>query len=225
MSDAASPSGEGSLAKVVDLDSGRGLNGFIGKTSEMSWMHRAWQLGKFDHEQGSPRGLHGGLVNAELPLSDIQAASAETFIYFTDEEDLLSVNEDLVAPFYLPEYDTAIVLSEIYFQCTNGTSYFVDRLQFLERLSNYFSRDVPMPSFSDRSFLMKANVLWSFSARWLELHLPSSLGNPESHLIYYARARALGLDHRVPFDHPNLDMIEGSGVLASYLLMNGSVSK
>lgn len=72
---------------------------------------------------------------------------------------------------------------------------------------------------------MKANMVWAFSARWLELAMPSRFQDLESHLVFYARARALGLDHRVPFDHPNLDMIENTGVLVAYLLMNGSVSK
>lgn len=72
---------------------------------------------------------------------------------------------------------------------------------------------------------MKANIVWAAGASWLQWAQLSHLTNHESHLIYYARARALGLDHRVPFDHPDLDLVEEMGVLAAYLLADGSVSR
>lgn len=48
---------------------------------------------------------------------------------------------------------------------------------------------------------------------------------PDTHQDYYARARALGLDHRVVFDHPDIDQVQGMGLLSLYLLFNGSVTR
>lgn len=227
MSDVASPSGQGDLTKVVDLALGRGLSGFLGKTSAIAWIYRAWQLCTNAEEFDEKRQLQTltDLTNEEWDFGDNATASAESFAYFMDEEDILSVDEDFVEPFQLPKDEVAILLTETYFQFTRGMSYLVDRAQFLKKLSTYIGQDTSKSSFSDRVFLMKANMLWSFSAKWLELILPSCFQDVEPHHNYYARARALGLDHRVPFDHPNLDMIESSGVLAMYLLMNGSISK
>ena len=43
----------------------------------------------------------------------------------------------------------------------------------------------------------------------------------EHHLIYYARAQALGLDHRIHFDHVDIERVEELGLIAFYLLLNG----
>jgi hypothetical protein len=43
--------------------------------------------------------------------------------------------------------------------------------------------------------------------------------------VYYARARALGLDHRVMLDAQNLYGVKALSVLSFYLFMNGSVTR
>ena len=46
-----------------------------------------------------------------------------------------------------------------------------------------------------------------------------------NHIEFYARARALGLDHRVVFDHPVLEQIQSLGLLGFYLYINGSIAR
>ena len=44
-------------------------------------------------------------------------------------------------------------------------------------------------------------------------------------LFSNARARALGLDHRMLFQHPDVEMTQAIGVLGFYLLINGSIQR
>jgi hypothetical protein len=43
--------------------------------------------------------------------------------------------------------------------------------------------------------------------------------------VYYARARRLGLDHRVVSEHPDVERVQAIGILAFYLLIIGSIAR
>lgn len=118
----ASPRGADQLFKIVGLASGQVLNGFIGKLSEMSWLHRAWQ-----HCQSRDRQPHHHPEFASVcdPFNDVAAPSAETLIYFTDEEDILSVDEDYVDACQLPSFE-AFLLAETFFSSSTGICSFVN---------------------------------------------------------------------------------------------------
>jgi len=223
-SDIASPAGLAELSQAVNLGSGKGLTGFIGKISEVSWLYRAWQhcSGQED-AHGNESGLDTIFTQPQL---DAQTAlSAETFIYLVDEEDVLAVEEDVVDASQLPSFKTSTLLSEAYFQSCMGTFCFIDRVVCFRELGRYVGKQDSLLSNAGHRWLMKANVVWACGAKWLDtIQIPHSAGF-ESHLVYYARARALGFDHRIPLDHPELNMVEATGVLAFYLMMNGSVSK
>lgn len=120
----------------------------------------------------------------------------------------------------------ALILAEAVFCAMNGAFCFVDREQFLRKLAN-FEREENMPSWSERGWLSVANLVWAVGSRWLMLTSmdSSSVCHEESHLIYYARSRAFGLDHRVVFDHPDLEQVQAMGLLASFLLVNNSISR
>lgn len=223
-SDVASPSGSSELTRAVNLGSGKGLNGFVGKISEVSWLYRAWQhcSGQQDVRKQEV-GLDTIFTHPQL---DTQAAlSAEVFIHLVDEEDVLTVEEDFVNALQLPSYETSTLLSEAYFQSCMGTFCFIDRAAFFGELRRYVGKQDTLRSGAGHKWLMKANVVWACGAQWLQTSQIARSADLGSHLVYYARARALGFDHRVPLDHPDSDMVEATGVLAFYLMLNGSVSK
>ena len=74
-----------------------------------------------------------------------------------------------------------------------------------------------------RSHSALTNVIWALGAKWLKDTEVDQYDFAEDHLTYYARARALGLDHRILFDHPDVQMAQSVGILAFYLLVNGSI--
>lgn len=135
----------------------------------------------------------------------------------------------------LPSWELAELLTEAYFHSIQGAFRFVEREQFLKDLEKVYSDpatntalDWPL-----RRTLALANVMWAIGAKWMEMtHIDQQLllqnaGVPlvENQLMYYARARALGLDHRMQVDHPNLEVVQGMAVLSFYLLSNGSIHR
>jgi hypothetical protein len=208
---------QGELAHVVDLDNGTGASGFIGKMSEMSWIQRAFEVLNFQQQSAG-----------EIPkiaIGELDHLSAtEDFNFFMDDLDLLAIDEDHVDPYEWPPAQTAALLSEAYFHAMQGAFPFVIRGPFLQKLFSY-PRGISVPSWSQRSWLALANTVWAIGAKWLQITELDPQEAQETHLVYYARARALGLDHRVMFDHPDVDRVQGIGLLAFYLLINGSIAR
>ncbi|KIW28890.1 uncharacterized protein PV07_04745 [Cladophialophora immunda] len=118
-----------------------------------------------------------------------------------DDINLLEIDEDHVDPYDRPSFEAAVILAEACFHSIQGAFEFVNREKYLHTMIN------------------------SPRAKWLQITKPNYSSGPESHLLYFARARALGLDHRILFDHPDIARVEEIGLLAFYLLMNGSITR
>lgn len=204
----------GELSSVVNLATGGGASGLVGQMSEVAWI---------DHAFGAVRGRPDA-TRPRLPtvgVLDPCTFSASSFIYFMDDHEVLAVDEDRIDQYQTPSFFMSLVLSEAYFHAVQGAFPFIIREQFLGNLytiSSYYS-------WIARRWLAKANIVWATGSKWLEMTGMNDQASTENHQHYYARARALGLDHRVVFDHPDIDQVQGIGLLALYLLFNGSITR
>ena len=216
LADVGSPSRQGELNRVVHLHEGSGLAGYIGKMSEISWIQRIQE-----HVEGKSLTFIFEMLSAQL---DYRAEKTEDLSYFVDQFDLLSVDEDYVNPHQYPPVSTAILLSEAFFHALHGSFYFVERDQFLNDLMTVQAAG-SISSWSQRPFLAVCNMVWATAARWLEMTELAERTDAEDHLVYYARARSLGLDHRIQYDHADVQTVQGMGILAFYLLVNHSIQR
>ncbi len=141
---------QGELAHVVDLDSGTGASGFIGRMSETSWIQHAFEI--LDYQR-PPAGEVPELATGELD----HLSTAKHFGFFMDDLDVLAVDEDLVDPDEWPPAQTAALLSEAYFHAMQDAFPFVDREPFLRRMFSY-PRGRSVPSWSQRGWLALANI-------------------------------------------------------------------
>lgn len=210
-----SPGAQDELASVVDLGSGAGAAGFVGKVSEVSWIQRCREI---LFRQNS-----GGIEISQRDL-DLHLIRAQHLNYHMDDFELLSVDEESVVPLERPPLDTAVALSEAYFDSLHNIFPFVDADQYREIIQQY-AYHTPSASLDERRWLSTANVIFGLGSKWLHLTSPEGQNLAEDHLMYYARARGLGLDHRLSFDHPTLEQVQALGVLALYLFVNNSIAR
>ncbi len=216
-SSVGSPGKQGELYQIVTLDNGGGASGFVGKMSEISWIQRGFETVR-GYQSNNPA---GGLA-AEL---DENLATTTDFIYFMDDTDVLAIDEDFVDQTHWPAKETMVLLSEAFFHAMQGAYHFVLREQFLTQAFQFSVQEQgPLP-WRKRRWMALANLVWAIGSKWLQITKLHDANFKEDHLIYYARARALGLDHRVMFDHPDIERVQGIGLLAFYLLINGSISR
>ena len=216
MSSVGSPGRRGELSGTAHLYQGSGLSGYVGKLSEVSWIKRITDH-LTDSLPASNQEISWNLLN------DILDADVE-FSFFTDEEYLLAVDEDYVEPLQLPHINTAVLLSEAYFHCVNGDFYFIEREAFLAELMAIYRAGQP-PSWPQRPFLGICNMVWAIAARWMHIVGLAERINLENHILFFARSRSLGLDHRIQFDHPDVQTVQGMGLMVFYLLNNNSIQR
>jgi hypothetical protein len=191
----------------IDLCRADGSPSFIGKMSEVSWIARA----------------HSYLVSS-VSQEKLNLPHATRFSYYMDEENILSVDEDYVEACHWPGDEIAQILSEAYFHALQGIFNWIDREKFLLELSEYRNNKGPM-TWDSRRWLALANLVWAIGSKWLSQAKLNDDAGFENHLVYYARARALGLDHRVMLDHPGMQGVRALGMLSFYLFTNGSVTR
>jgi hypothetical protein len=208
-----SPGRQDLLMHSVDMGRGGGTVGFIGKISEMSWITRAYSY-LVCPDDGQP----GGHANTS------ERSSATHLGYFMDDENLLSVDEDYVNAFHWPGGIVAQILSEAFFHALHGIFDCFAREIFLAELHD-FPRHQASLSWDQRRWLAQTNLIWAIGSKWLHQAKLNDDPEIENHLVYYARARALGLDHRVMLDAQSLYGVKALSVLSFYLFMNGSVTR
>ena len=192
------------------------MTGYVGGMSEVSWLQRAR---KYLFGPSST-----GISYETPPQVDPYSGQAFDLTYFMDDEDLLSVNEDQIVSEPLPPTAAALMLSEAYFHAVQGAFQFVERDWFLRELEKLL-KGTERPSWAQRRTLGLVNIVWAVGAKWLQLTQLNGQTLAADHLTYYARARALGLDHRMLFEHPDVEMTQAIGVLGFYLLINGSIQR
>ncbi len=135
------------------------------------------------------------------------------------------MDEDLVNALQPPSSAAISVLSEAFFQASEPILNLVAKAQFLER-STEVVHGLNNMSWEQHRWLASANLMWAIGAKWLHMaKLQDEDLGIENHLVYYARARALGLDHRIVQDHPNVGGVQALGLLSFYLWVNGSINR
>ena len=211
-----SPGRQGEIAYLFHLEHGSGMTGYVGKMSEVSWLQRVRE-----YFVGQPQVAGSDTTPAAL---DLHSAQAHDLTYFMDNEDLLSVDEEDVDAYRMPPPATALLLCEAYFHALQGAFQFVKRDAFL-RILDQLCAEPKHTTWAERRTLGLANIIFALGAKWLDDTNLDQNGITESHTTYYARARSLGLDHRILFDHPDVQMVQAIGILAFYLMTNGSIQR
>ncbi|KAK5260137.1 hypothetical protein LTR40_004708 [Exophiala xenobiotica] len=147
------------------------------------------------------------------------------FSYFVDEDDVLGVDEDFLDALRLPSSAAISVLSEAFFHASEPILNLIAKAQFLERSAEVV-HGLNHVSWEQRRWLASANLMWAIGAKWLHMaKLKDEDLGIDDHLVYYARARALGHDHRIIKDHPNVRGVQTLGLLSFYLWVNGSINR
>lgn len=215
-----SPGAMDRVAPLVSLGIGSGASGYIGKSSEISWLQRA-------QEHMSAQGADVDPLFNEV---DENYPHGSHLDYHMDEADLLAVDEDCVNPMEVPPLPIARALAESYFETVHGSFPLVDREVFMDVLISQVHTRPPL-SWKGRRWLSMANIIFAVGAKWMyltrartEVMQGPNIG-PSDHIVYYARARSLGLDHRLIMDHPLIEQIQALGILGLYLIVNHQISR
>ncbi|MCJ1437266.1 hypothetical protein MMC27_006652 [Xylographa pallens] len=227
----------GSLDRINEdfnrSDSAR-ATGFMGKISEVTWMHRM----KDQLDSNSPPGddqnrtmvdgylkrLNLGQTSSKLSGSSQNSATVNDGIanssYHCDDLELLSI--DQVEAFELPPRQTAEFLLSTYLESVHPTFPIVGKLNFSNQVRNFFDNDQSRPG---KHWLAILNLVFAIAAKYTHLVKSEARGDERDHLVYFTRGRLLGIDADLVLAQPDLQRVQITALMAFYLLSINQINR
>ena len=206
--------------------------GFMGKTSELTWMQRLRQQNKYDDENSdnenkpSPNSKTPPSVN-KRPNGDV-ANSKEMEDGFRIRDmsyhlDDMSVNTyETVDPYEYPTADTCRHLFNCYMTRIHPCFPIVGRVILAAQFDKFVTGQVQRPP---EKWLAIINIIFAIGAKYSHLIHAEWKGDERDHLIYFTRARLLSINTDTLFEHPDLQSIQILGLISFYFLSIGQINR
>ncbi|KAJ5180868.1 hypothetical protein N7492_004078 [Penicillium capsulatum] len=226
---------ESSLGSLEDLDlvdedinrnESTRAAGFFGKNSEVSWMHR---LGS-DVEKSSSQEPTAATTPLVSPQQEIRPSAFPT-PKLAGDISLADMNyhlDDLPIPaventdsFGLPPRELADKYFNVYMTFVHPTFGVVRKTMFTAQYLKFFTQPESQPH---RKWLAILNIIFAIGCRYCRLIEPGNTTQQED-LVFLTRARHLGLNEGVLFDHTDLQQVQLEFLFAVYLLCLGQVNR
>ncbi|KIW09761.1 hypothetical protein PV08_11861 [Exophiala spinifera] len=216
---------------------GATVTGFMGPTSEVTWMQTVLNDNNLDdlrltstHSPSDaertyadfPLSRSGQLLGnhrAHLAEAD-HSFTINSMSYHLDDTPLSALER--VEPYDMPQAETAQFLFYTYLQHAHSTFPVIGKStltsQFHRFLSNPFQRPPDL-------WLAIINTIFAIAARYASLVRPDRHGNIEDHLVYFNRARYLAINSETLFDFPDLQLIQVFGLMSFYFLCTSQINR
>jgi hypothetical protein len=203
------------IRENVDHDESSRATGFLGKGSEITWMQRA--------KKQATKNL---TIAMESDVSsggdDISLAQAS---YHANNADIITIDKSQVNPFEWPTPAVALAHVASYFDTIHSAFPIVYKRGFMNKFNQFQRHSVGNLSSTNRRWLSQINIVFAIGAKFAHLTKADYRGNEYDHLIFYARAKALGLEHQRLTDRPELDQLACVGLLGLYLIVDHQISR
>ena len=206
----------------------------MGKNSELKWLHRLkGQVGRDaqqrdaqredegrddqltdGHRTLSPNNRHDPTLsrNAQDVPFDADAGISDS-TYHCDDQALIM--RDLIAPKELPPRETAENLLQTYLDTVHPVFPIIGKVTFMNQVQTFLDNDRLTPG---NNWLAILNLIFAIAANYSHLVQADWRGDHRDHLVYFNRARLLGMDGSAIFEHPDLQQVQVAGLMAFYLL-------
>lgn len=186
--------------------------GFMGKNSEVTWLQKLRQENKFgnatqpDSEEEFKKKTGGFTVNeSSYHLDDFS-------IYISEAIDRYDI----------PPRETADLLFNAYLESVHPSFPIIGKITFSSQYRKFM--EGPSASPGER-WLAILNMIFAIGARYSHLIQAEWRGDERDHLVYFSRARLLSLNGNTMFNHPDLQQVQVSGLIAFYLMATSQINR
>jgi hypothetical protein len=189
--------------------------GFIGKTSEISWMKRLQkEINKLT------RGKKDASGPGEHKKEDTKdRVSLHTMNYRLDDLNI-SVPEPIQL-YILPSRSLADQLIDDYLQTVHPFFPIISKSMLRVQYEGLFDNSTRP---SDK-WLAILNIIFAISARHAHLIKAPWRGDEHDHLVYLTRGRRLSMNGEILFSHPDLQQVQVEGLIAFYLAASDQINR
>ncbi len=187
--------------------------GFMGKSSAVTWVQRAKKAATHDLEdERRVRRSTGTAANGSFTDST----------YHAEPGDILTVDANEVNALEWPPPTVARALVDSYFDTVHPSFPILSRNDFYKKFKTFPKDQI---STEDQCWLAIANIVFAIGAKFAHLTNADFRGDYRDHLVYYARACALGMDYRTLNQDPEIQHTACLGVLGLYLLATDQLNR
>ena len=193
--------------------------GFYGKNSELTWVQRLKR-----------QAIHGSDDSdeyAQEQITDDQASPIPQMHHFGSGltpvsdasyhcDDLTVLIDDRVEPFEMPPQATANMLYQTYMDIVHPLFPIIGKKNFTPQYQTFVSSNYQ--EMVPHDWLAILNLIFAIAARYSHLIKAEWRGSSRDHLIYFTRARRLGLHTDSIFAHAGLQRAQVTGLMTFYLM-------
>lgn len=186
--------------------------GYLGKSSAVRWVQRTKDyLDEDEHNKGSQK-------DADKPENAFMDATCHA-----DDGDFPKIDPESVNMYDMPPMDLAQTLVNAYFKYVHPVLPIVSEPDFRDKFDKYAVRgrspnDQEQIGSTQQNFLCSLNLVFAIAARHAHIIEADYQGSENDHLIYFARASAMGLDSRALHEDAELENTTSLGLVSLYFL-------
>ncbi|KAJ5858687.1 hypothetical protein N7534_003964 [Penicillium rubens] len=199
--------------------------GFIGKSSEITWLQRlskevnseceAWPatLPKTDDDNGLPSPTL--TPRPENPSEPWVVASN----YYLDDLDIPTADQSDM--YGVPSREMAGKMLNAYLTSVHPSFPIIGVSTFVPQFQVFFSQPSLKPG---NKWLAILNLIFAIAAKYGQLTNSDWKEEDDDHQMYFSRARALSLEDQI-LHHPDLQQLQVEGLTSFYLIASGHINR
>ncbi|KAJ5445986.1 Transcription factor [Penicillium cf. griseofulvum] len=213
----SSPSSIGSLEAVDRVDEDLNLTkssratGYLGKSSEVTWMGRVEEETELRGRDQSPKSKPEDYTTEKIAPSEVN--------YHIDD-----LGIDAPGPvhmYWVPPQPLADHLFETYLHAVHPHFPIINKTLFSTQYRDFFD-DI---SYAGDKWMAILNMIFAIATEYLYNSDESQRGNIKDHLFYLTRARMLSMDGDTLFEHPDLEQVQVEGLVAFHMLCTNQINR
>lgn len=203
------------LDQNLDKDPAARATGFIGRNSDVQWFRRLKQ--QVDQEKDENASDTRNQSKRKRGTHALAEASAVTYHMDLDSVWL----DDPVDPFELPPIEIAKKLLSFYLDTVHGGFPIIEKDKVNREFNKVYGNEPYRLPLKYRAML---NLIFAIGAKHAHL-IRDPQGDTRDHAIYFARARMVGMNGDILFQHPDTQQVQICALLGFYLMGVSQVNR
>ena len=209
-----------------NLSAATRATGFVGKTSELTWMQKLKRQTTFDSDNSedekatftagdgvdSTSSHQDQFWSALIPVNESTYHCDDLTILFPEQVDQHSV----------PSRQIADSLFHVYLDTVHPAFPIIGKTNFINQYQRFF--EVPHIKAGD-TWMAILNLILAIGAKYSHLVRAERQGDESDHRVYFTRARMLGFNSESILGHADLQRVQIAGLMAFYLTAINQINR
>ncbi|GKZ35730.1 hypothetical protein AbraIFM66950_006483, partial [Aspergillus brasiliensis] len=200
-----------SISEDFNKDETSQATGYIGQSSEISWIH------SLERDINSGTGL--GTPSEAIFLPNPEGSLISASNYHVDDQELPNIERQ--EAYALPSKEVASKLYNCYLDWVHPSFPILGTTPFGSQFQAFFNDTTLRPG---NKWLAVLNLIFAVAARYAYISEAEWQLNKNNHWQYFSRARVLSMDDW-SFHHPDLQQLQVEGLTALYMLSLGHINR